>query len=86
MPKKIGNQPFRRGDYTYGVLDIIGGENLQALQGTQGVVGGGEPTIVEECQPVPLLTQRKHLLWITALLLRRKPQELGRERFVAKQR
>ncbi len=35
------------------VLDIIGGENSKALHGIQGVVGDGEPTIVEDSEPVP---------------------------------
>ena len=35
------------------VLDIIGGESSKALHGIQGVVGDGEPTVVEESEPVP---------------------------------
>ena len=45
---QTGNKPFKKGEYTDVVLDIIGGENSKALHGIQGVVGDGEPTIVEE--------------------------------------
>jgi len=48
---QTGNKPFKRGDYTDVVLDIIGGEKSQALHGIQGVVGDGEPAIVEESEP-----------------------------------
>ncbi|KAL7395379.1 hypothetical protein ABVT39_015518 [Epinephelus coioides] len=50
---QTGNKPFKGGDYTDVVLDIIGGEKSQALHGIQGVVGDGEPGIEEESQPVP---------------------------------
>lgn len=50
---QTGNKPFKKGEYTDVVLDIIGGENSNALLGIQGVVGDGEPT-VEESEPVPL--------------------------------
>lgn len=48
-----GNKPFKKGEYTDMVLDNIGGENSIALHGTEGVVGDGEPLIVEESEPVP---------------------------------
>ena len=49
---KTGNKPFKRGDNTDVVLDIIGGE--KSLHGIQGVVGDGEPWIEEEENlPVP---------------------------------
>ena len=50
---QTGNKPFKRGDYTDVVLDIIGGEKSQALHGIQGVVGDGEPGIEEESQSLP---------------------------------
>lgn len=50
---KTGNKPFKKGDYTDVVLDIVGGENSKALHGIQGVVGDGESTVAEECEPVP---------------------------------
>jgi len=51
---QTGNKPFKRGDYTDVVLDIIGGEKLQALHDIHGVVGDDEPWIEEEENlPVP---------------------------------
>ncbi len=50
---KTGNKPFWSGDYTDVGLDIIGGENLQALSGVQAVVGDGKPTILKEREAVP---------------------------------
>ncbi|KAI5611795.1 hypothetical protein C0J50_1436 [Silurus asotus] len=50
---QTGNRPFKKGEYTDVVLDIIGSENSKALHRIQGVVGDGEPTIVEESEPVP---------------------------------
>ena len=47
-----GNKPFKKGEYTDVVLDIIGGENSKALHGIQDVVGDGEATVVEESEPV----------------------------------
>uniref|UniRef100_A0A8C1LPJ6 Myb/SANT-like DNA-binding domain-containing protein n=1 Tax=Cyprinus carpio TaxID=7962 RepID=A0A8C1LPJ6_CYPCA len=47
---QTGNKPFKKGEYTDVVLDIIGGENSKALHGIQGVVGDeadGEATITE---------------------------------------
>lgn len=35
------------------VITQIGGEDSQALHGIQGVVGDGEPTIVQESEAVP---------------------------------
>ncbi|RXN19418.1 hypothetical protein ROHU_007285 [Labeo rohita] len=51
---QTGNKPFKRGDYTDVVLDIIGGEKSQALHGIQGVVGDGEPWIEEEEENLPV--------------------------------
>lgn len=51
---QTGNKPFKRGDYTDVVLDIIGGEKSQALHGIQGVVGDGEPWIEEEEVNLPV--------------------------------
>lgn len=50
---QTGNKPFRRGDFTDVVLDIIGDGNSQALHGIQGVVGDGESMIVVESESVP---------------------------------
>ncbi|KAJ7991258.1 hypothetical protein DPEC_G00295450 [Dallia pectoralis] len=50
---QTGNKRFKKGEYTDVVLDIIGGENSKALHWIQGVVPDGEPTIVEESEPVP---------------------------------
>ena len=51
---QTGNKPFKRGDYTDVVLDIIGGEKSLALHGIQGVVGDSQPWIEEEENlPVP---------------------------------
>lgn len=50
---QTGNKPFKRGEYTDLVLDIIGGEHSQALHGIQGVAGDGEPTAEEESESLP---------------------------------
>ncbi|ROJ25258.1 Spondin-1 [Anabarilius grahami] len=39
---QTGNKPFKKGEYTDVVLDIIGGENSKALHRIQGVVGDAE--------------------------------------------
>ena len=49
------------------VLDITGRENSEALHRIQGVVGDGEPRILEESEPVP----PKALLRYGAMWLRR---------------
>ena len=50
------------------VLDIIGGENSKALQGIQGVVGDGEPTIVEESEPVPPNAEETFILDLSPII------------------
>lgn len=50
---QTGNKPFKRGEYTDLVLDIIGGEHSQALHGIQGVAGDGEPTAEGEGESDP---------------------------------
>lgn len=59
---QTGNKPFKKGEYTDVVLDIIGGENSKALHGIEGVVGDGEPTVVEEIEPVPLNAEETFIL------------------------
>ncbi|KAG2464039.1 CENPI protein, partial [Polypterus senegalus] len=48
-----GNKPFKWGEYTDIVLDIIGGDISEALYGIDGVEVDGEPTVAEECGPGP---------------------------------
>ncbi|CAL8254986.1 unnamed protein product [Arctogadus glacialis] len=50
-----GNKPYKRGEYTDMVLDIVGGEKSEALHGIEGVEGNGEATMTEagECEPNP---------------------------------
>ncbi|XP_078134227.1 uncharacterized protein LOC144535562 [Sander vitreus] len=65
---QTGNKPFKKGDYTDVVLDIIGGENSKALHGIQGVVGDGEPTIVEEREPVPPNAEETFILDLSPII------------------
>ncbi|KAI2644830.1 Myb-related transcription factor, partner of profilin [Labeo rohita] len=44
---QTGNKPYKRGDFTDKVLDIIGGEKLEALHGIEGIEANGEATITE---------------------------------------
>ena len=48
---QTGNNPYKRGEYTDIVLDIIGGEKSEALHGIQDVAEDGEPVIYSESQP-----------------------------------
>ncbi|CAL8319216.1 unnamed protein product [Arctogadus glacialis] len=50
-----GNKPYKRGEYTDMVLDIVGGEKSEALHGIEGVERNGEATMTEagECEPNP---------------------------------
>ncbi|CAL8332449.1 unnamed protein product [Arctogadus glacialis] len=52
---RTGNKPYKRGEYTDMVLDIVGGEKSEALHGIEGVEGNGEATMTEagECEPNP---------------------------------
>ncbi|GAA6094015.1 uncharacterized protein LOC107710894 [Tachysurus ichikawai] len=54
------NKPFKKGEYTDVILDIIGGENSKALHGSQGVV--------EESEPVPPNAEETFILDLTLLL------------------
>lgn len=65
---QTGNKPFKKGEYTDVVLDIIGGENSKALHGIQCVVGDGEPTIVEECEPVPPNAEETFILDLSPII------------------
>uniref|UniRef100_A0A673J8X3 Myb-like domain-containing protein n=1 Tax=Sinocyclocheilus rhinocerous TaxID=307959 RepID=A0A673J8X3_9TELE len=44
---QTGNKPYKRGDFTDMVLDIIGGEKSEALHGIEGIEADGEATITE---------------------------------------
>ena len=59
---QTGNKTIRRGNYSDVVLDIIGDENFQALQGIQGVVGDGVPMIIEESEPLPPNAEQNFIL------------------------
>lgn len=48
---QTGNKPYKRGEYTDIVLDIIGGEMSEALHGIQGVAEDGEPVMTAENEP-----------------------------------
>lgn len=43
---KMGNKPFKRGEYTDIVLDIIGSDKSEALHGIDGVEVDGEPSYI----------------------------------------
>lgn len=66
---QTGNKPFKKGEYTDVVLDIIGGEkNSKALHGIQGVVGDSEPMIVEESEPVPPNAEETFILDLSPII------------------
>ncbi|GAA6103007.1 uncharacterized protein LOC107710894 [Tachysurus ichikawai] len=65
---QTGNKPFKKGEYTDVILDIIGGENSKALHKIQGVVGDGEPTIVEESEPVPPNAEETFILDLSPII------------------
>uniref|UniRef100_A0A673KV62 Myb-like domain-containing protein n=1 Tax=Sinocyclocheilus rhinocerous TaxID=307959 RepID=A0A673KV62_9TELE len=44
---QTGNKPYKRGDFTDMVLDIIGEEKSEALHGIEGIEADGEATITE---------------------------------------
>ena len=64
---QMGNKPFKKGEYTDVVLDIIGGENSKALHGIQGVVGDGEPMTVEKREPVPPNAEETFILDLSTI-------------------
>ena len=64
---QTANKPFKIGEYTDVVLDIIGGEKSKALHRIQGVVGDGEPTILEESQPVPPIAENTFILDLSTI-------------------
>ncbi|KAG2467045.1 EIF3H factor, partial [Polypterus senegalus] len=66
-----GNKPFKRGEYTDIVLDIIGGDKSEALHGIDGVEVDGELTVTEEVDLV-LLMKRKYLPSVSVKWLRKK--------------
>ncbi|GAA6074392.1 uncharacterized protein LOC107710894 [Tachysurus ichikawai] len=65
---QTGNKTFKKSEYTDVILDIIGGENSKALHGIQGVVGDGEPTIVEESEPVPHNAEETFILDLSPII------------------
>ncbi|GAA6083814.1 uncharacterized protein LOC107710894 [Tachysurus ichikawai] len=65
---QTGNKPFKKGEYTDVILDIFGGENSIALHEIQGVVGDGEPTIVEESEPVPPNAEETFILDLSPII------------------
>ena len=48
---QTGNKPYKRGEYTDIVLNIIGGEKSEALHGIQHVAEDGEPVMTAESEP-----------------------------------
>lgn len=64
---QTGNKAFKKGDYTDVVLDMIRGKNSKVLHGIQGVVGEGEPTIVEQTEPVPPNAEETFILDVSPI-------------------